>query len=169
MAKKGTGKKENKCKICGNKFLARCDRPGIFCSIQCQRKGRSKRIKNFIEFKCKECQTDVCRRLGAGGTFTYCSIKCMSISRGRGMSSSFHPKWRGGISQRSYLSRKLIQLKKNQIGKCEMCGSTHHLQGHHPSGYSEDPLFIQILCYECHAKQHTGLEKFIRRDYGKEK
>lgn len=44
--------------------------------------------------------------------------------------------------------------------KCMFCGSTDHIEGHHPD-YS-DPLTVLWLCKSCHAQQHN------RCRYGRE-
>lgn len=85
----------------------------------------------------------------------------MSIDRGLKMRGMGHPKWKGGISCRPHFTRALIRKKIREIGKCEFCGKKTDLQGHHLNGYANDKDTLQILCIECHSKQHPELENFI--------
>lgn len=85
--------------------------------------------------------------------------------RGLSMRKENHPKWKGGISERTYASRAIIDEKKKEINKCEKCGSSEKLEGHHRKGYSEDLYDIEILCVECHAEVHPRYKHFIRSKY----
>jgi len=47
-------------------------------------------------------------------------------------------------------------------GKCELCGSTEHLEAHHTLGWAcypkgrADIKNGECLCHKCHTKQHKG-------------
>jgi hypothetical protein len=79
----------------------------------------------------------------------------MAIWRGRQMRGAKHPNWKGGISNRPYAVRKVIETKKKEVGRCEVCGATESLQGHHIGEK------IRVLCVHCHADQHPKLKGFI--------
>lgn len=83
------------------------------------------------------------------------------------MKGENHPNWKGGSSKRAYSSRKTIQAIIKERKKCEECGATDNLQGHHVKSHAvflpgrADPDNIMVLCVVCHAKKHPNLEKFI--------
>jgi 5-methylcytosine-specific restriction endonuclease McrA len=91
----------------------------------------------------------------------------MAKARGRNMRGANHHKWNGGTSQRTYSVRKVIQDIIKERGKCEDCGATQQLQGHHIKSHSTEPTFradpqnIQVLCRICHAEKHPRLKAFI--------
>ena len=51
------------------------------------------------------------------------------------------------IKKRARDEARVIAMKE-----CEKCGSVERLHRHHPD-YSK-PLVVQILCYDCHLKEH---------------
>lgn len=180
MTKWGEGKVERICEYCNMPFFVykawtkgRQGRGGTFCSKECQIKGRIKKPPTKIEFRCKECNKIVSRTKHRIGKGEFCSILCMANYRGRMMAGSNHPKWNGGSSKRSHAERKIIKEQIKIIGKCEKCGSTDDLQGHHKLSYSKypklrtDPNNIEVICAECHAKEHPELEYFIKKKQGK--
>lgn len=182
MTKWGEGKIERVCEYCGNKFLRykawvknRNNRGGVYCSKPCQTKGRPKRSKVIRPHFCKECDNLFYRRKGNGGTNEYCSIKCMAVNRGRRFSKENHPNWKGGVSERTHEDRIVVVRAIRKIGKCERCGSTERLQGHHKKSYAKfpelrtDPSNIEVVCENCHAKEHPELEAFIRKVPHKER
>lgn len=167
MGKWGCGKFQRTCRQCTSIFFARHDRPGIFCSRKCQTIGRKKKPKILFKLQCQVCEKEFYRRKGAGGTYQFCSIKCMSIKRGQLLSGQNHPKWKGGISERPYRSRMAIKKAKEIKKECEKCGSSDNLQGHHKIKYSLRPDLcdlvenIEVICARCHAKEHPELECMI--------
>ncbi len=164
MKKKKLGKVKKKCKICDKEFNSRHDRPGIYCSRSCKGKDEPK-ISYKNEISCKVCSNSFfAKRYRKNAKF--CSIKCMSISRGLSMRRENHPKWNGGKTKRPFFSRKKIEERKKQIGKCEICSNKENLEGHHIYGFKNDVHSIEILCAECHAKKHPNLSNFIRKKYG---
>jgi hypothetical protein len=137
------------------------------CSRACSTKIRRKPPKKWIHFTCKKCGQDAKRRKGSGGTFEYCSNRCRSLSATP--KGERHPKWKGGVSGRTYRSKRIIRERINEIGRCERCGNTDNLNGHHRRHHStdidkrEDADNIEVLCSVCHSKEHPGLENWILR------
>lgn len=167
MGKWGTGKEEKKCNKCAKVFLARKDRPGLFCSKSCAASCR-KQISFKIEKNCEVCLKLFIVKRYRVNTALYCSVDCR---RKRMPKKDSHPNWKGGIS-RTWLSKRIIKNLIKEKGECEMCKSTKNLQGHHIIPYSinkdlqEDPNNIQILCRLCHAAKHPSLANFILKgDY----
>lgn len=166
MGKKGTGIVTKKCQECEKIFQCRHDRPGKFCSRSCSSKNKPQKSFRYT-FSCKCCGKNAVAKRYRKNTAKYCSRKCLSIVRGLSMRKENHPKWRGGISERSYEDRLLIENKKKEIGRCEVCGIEKNLEGHHINGYGNDKMSIQILCVECHANKHPRYARFIRNKYGR--
>lgn len=166
MGKHGTGKIQKVCLYCKKDFLCRHDRPGKFCGKSCSIKSRPK--KNFkIKINCEYCKKDFFVRQYRKKNARFCSRKCLSIIRGYEMRKENHPKWKGGITKRSHSSRKKIKEIKQEKGKCEKCNSTDNLEGHHIYGFEKDENSLQILCSECHAKEHPKIANFIKGKYGR--
>ncbi|SRR5258706_7655790 len=176
MTKWGEGNIERVCEFCKETFITykawtkgRGGRGGIFCSIECRIKGRKSKGITFIEFICRECDKPFKRRKGGTGKGNYCSRKCAGLARSRLFSGANHPCWRGGISERTHADRIIIKRAIRLTGKCEHCGSTERLQGHHKKSYADfpelrkDPKNIEVVCEDCHAKEHPELEAFIRK------
>ena len=165
MQKKERLSKE--CRWCKKIFLSPPYRRGYFCSQECASKGRKMREIIYVEFKCQNCGID-CKKpkYNTSSTFSFCSIQCMSIVRGKNMQGENHPQWKGGFS-RPQKERKAVALAKSIKKKCEKCGSKENLHGHHKIKYSERPDLcdvvenIEVLCSQCHAKEHPELEGFI--------
>jgi hypothetical protein len=137
------------------------------CSKECSHKIKPTKGKTMIDHCCKECGKEFQTRKGNGGTGDYCSIPCMALARGRKMSGANHPKWNNGSSKRTHKSRRVIADLVKERGKCEECGATDNLQGHHIKSHSQHPVErtnpdnIQVLCVACHAGKHPKLAKFI--------
>src|SRR5258708_6642793 len=108
MIRREIGKHLKNCNVCNIEFYARVDRPGLFCSKECQTKGRKKRIKNWINFICEQCKKDTSRRKGFGGIHKFCSRSCLAKAKSM-LTGENSPSWKGGISKRSYKSRKAIK------------------------------------------------------------
>lgn len=174
MAKWGEGSITKNCKICGKSFLVylahiRRGRNAQCCSVACRSVARKQAPsrQTMLACQCKECGKNFEVRKGYGGTGDFCSIPCMAIWRGRVMSGEHHPGWKGGISERPYVSRSIIKKRIAAIGKCERCGSQQGLQGHHQRSYAGHPdgrfdgNNIEVLCIECHAKEHPKYAAMI--------
>lgn len=161
------------CIQCGIEFrIFKCwirtsNRGGIFCSTECRRKGRFHRPPVMIEYICAECGIFFKRRNGYNGTHTYCSNSCRATACGRRNGGENHPNWKGGISERTHSTRMAIKRAVRERGKCERCGSTENLQGHHIERYSvavdrrSDPSNIEVLCANCHAKEHPNVANML--------
>jgi len=137
------------------------------CSKECSHKIKTIKPRTLIDRICKECGKAFQTRKGRGGTGDYCSIPCMATARGRKMAGPNHPKWNGGSSERTYKSRRVIADVVKERGKCEECGATNDLQGHHVKSHSQHPVErtnpdnIQVLCRICHSTKHPKLAQFI--------
>ena len=157
------------CEYCNKEFLARNlkHRPGRFCSIFCQRKGRNRKKEEIILFKCENCQKEVTRPKRREKEKMFCSVQCMAIVRGQNMRGQNNHKWKGG-KKRPSKEKVAINYLKKTIGKCEKCGEKKNLHGHHKIPYSKRKDLcaelenIQILCISCHALEHPELN-FIER------
>jgi 5-methylcytosine-specific restriction endonuclease McrA len=166
----GRGHIELVCGACGVKFTrphAHVRGDTNACSTSCSHKIKPRKQKTLIQCVCKECKTVFQVRKGRGGTNEYCSIPCLAKARGKKMRNSNHPNWKGGTSERAHSVRKVIYSIVKERGKCEECGTTEHLQGHHIKSHSAEPALradpqnIQVLCRICHAEKHPRLKAFI--------
>ena len=148
------------CYGCGKEFRrfaawVRNKTGKYFCSYACSSKGRSHKKTTWIQCKCLWCEKKFAIRKGAGYPGKFCSRSCLG-------------KWRssqpGKPRKRTWKTQSLINEKKKEIGKCEICGSTENLDGHHIVPVSVDITLmdskdnIQILCEPCHQKQHPELK-----------
>lgn len=167
---KGQGIKKCVCKVCQKIFVARVDRPGFFCTKKCQMIGRKRKPKIINEYKCKECDGLFYARKGRGGTYEYCSKKCRAIGCGKKLAKENHPFWKGGISERTWATKKIINEVKSEIKICQECGQKNNLEGHHIKDYRNHIMLrslkenIMILCRNCHAKKHPKLKGFIKSE-----
>jgi len=167
-------KVDRTCPVCHRLFQTHpCrllgERRGIFCSRKCKSIGRIKRQKRFSEYTCKECGVHFTRRLGYGGTGDCCSMKCRHVYFGRKRRGANHPFWKGGRARRTWRVRTIIDARIKESGKCERCGSTEYLCGHHKKKHAdfpewrESPENIEVLCRQCHAKEHPEMSWAILR------
>jgi hypothetical protein len=166
----GRGKISLSCPACKKQFeIFKCHYRGLTnaCSRKCAELIKPRKTKTLIDCVCKTCNKTFQIRKGRGGTGDYCSISCLAIARGLKIRGENHPLWKGGTSKRSYSSRQTIAQVIKERGKCEDCGKTSYLQGHHIKSHSShppgraDPNNIQVLCKWCHANRHPRLAKFI--------
>lgn len=169
---------EQQCLVCGELFrtyaawLRRNGHGGLFCSKACQVIGRTKRPKTLIGCQCKHCGKEFHVRLGYGGTHEYCSLSCRSLAVSP--KGSKHSNWKGGSSERTHASKRVTRARVKEVGKCERCGATRRLQGHHKLDYAKHPLFraskenIEVLCRSCHKKEHPQLSNFIEKSSARE-
>lgn len=157
------------CKQCGIEFRARewKNRPGIFCSQVCQRKGRQMREIKTITFECESCKKECSQPLYWKCPHKYCSIQCMANERGKRMRGANHPKWIGGTRQRPWKYTKLINEIKKTKKICERCGIEEKLEAHHKIKTSERPDLlenlenIEFICSQCHANEHPEFKGMI--------
>lgn len=154
------------CKLCKKKFHPYKKRPGLFCSLPCQRKGRQMRPVIYREFKCLCCGIE-CKRPKhqTSSTFQFCSLQCMANIRGQNMSGNKHPRWKGGSNRTG--STTICKRIKESTTNCAKCGNKEYLQVHHKIPVSErpdlaaNPQNIEIICVECHAKEHPKYEGML--------
>lgn len=156
------------CVVCGSRFRFRVcwirnERSGIYCSRKCQAVGRPKNKSNKIVLSCEVCGNEFSVKPYRGNTARFCSIRCMSVWRGRILRGPFSPRWKGGVSKRTYSSRRIIRAAITEIGRCQRCGATTNLHGHHIVPWKdnrelrEDRNSIMVLCRECHSSVHPEL------------
>jgi 5-methylcytosine-specific restriction endonuclease McrA len=166
----GRGKIKLSCPACKKQFeIFRCHYRGATnaCSKQCAQIIKPRKPAELVTCVCKICNKSFKVKKYRQTTALYCSRKCLADGRGLKMRGENHPLWKGGISARSYSSRKTIAQVIAERRKCEDCGKTTHLQGHHIKSHSShppgrtDPSNIQVLCKWCHANRHPRLAKFI--------
>lgn len=164
------------CKICGASF----SRPfawtknrksysgGNFCSHACSAKGRKKRKKTWLSSLCAICGVMFFYRKGATGSFRYCSNECRML----GQKNPFKriPIPRTPSTRKRYRKsedRAAIEQAKRDHKSCVRCGSQDNLQGHHKKHYAKHPELrcalenIEVLCANCHAKEHPEIANFI--------
>jgi len=157
------------CEYCQKEFMARNwkNSPGKFCSPDCQRKGRNFKKTTYVYGKCKNCDKEFSQPKWWKGNVKFCSIQCMSKVRGKNMRGQNHPRWKGG-SKRTGLPAICKQIKK-EIRKCQKCSNERNLHVHHKIAVSErpdlakDPANIEVLCAECHAKEHPEFKGMLLR------
>lgn len=168
------GSTELICGSCGKAFTrpnAHLRAKTLSCSRECAAKARPKKEKVLLNKTCKVCSRDFQIRKGRGGTGEYCSIKCLSVWRGKKLSKENHHNWKGGVSSRTFASRKAIRQKIALSGKCEVCGASDNLQGHHIEPYSNSPEKrdclenIMCVCVKCHADLHPEFKGMILSKY----
>lgn len=156
------------CPNCGvtfERFNAHVRGRIICCSRKCSAALRPKRSKTMLQYTCLHCGTSFLRRKGYSGKKKYCSQQCSSLATTP--KGANHFRWKGGIADRSHASRLIIKRLIKEIGRCQRCGSTEYLQGHHRklvSDYPElekDPSNIEIICSECHGKEHPQWQNMI--------
>lgn len=164
------GSAEYICPRCGTVFR----RPNsqvtsalVCCSLKCANILRQKRPLNNIEKTCEECGKPFFVKPSRAETGRFCSIRCVRTSVGRSMRGENHPFWKGGKSKNRGQVRTAIRRRIKETEKCERCGSTDDLQGHHKHRVSSRPDLardsdnIEILCASCHAAEHPEISGFI--------
>ena len=156
------------CPNCGKRFnrpKAHIRNKTHSCSIACAVKIKSYKPPTFLHGTCKYCGKDFSRRKNRAGTMEYCCTQC--ARNGAAPRGEFHPNWKGGITNRPHSVRIAVKRRVEEIGKCERCGETNNLQGHHKITYADcpdkgaDPLNIEVICASCHAKEHPSLAPMI--------
>jgi 5-methylcytosine-specific restriction endonuclease McrA len=158
------------CPACSStfeRFNSQICGSSVACSRKCAAALQPRKPRTVISFVCPECGGPFSRRKGQDATAKHCSYKCMAAARGRSMRGQNHPFWKGGISERAYRVRAIIRRRVQEIGRCEKCGATDNLQGHHKLSHSghpelrDDPSNIEVLCSQCHAAEHPEIANAI--------
>jgi len=150
------------CPICQNAFdrrPAHIKGKTVCCSYACSHKAarRQKKRATILHATCKNCGKTFQKELGRtrqSGPH-YCGRKCQSTA-------SVLKRWQNHIpkSPRNWSTVKATIEAVKRIGKCEKCGGTDNLHGHHKVPHSQDPSLgsdpqnIQVLCRPCHALEH---------------
>lgn len=163
--KRGTGTVERSCRECGELFRARHDRVGLYCSYSCA--SKNKVIPNHrvtLTCGCGESFRVKRHRLP---TARFCSRRCHLQWLHATYKGSNHASWKGGITKRKSSTRRVITRAVKAKGACEKCGATKRLQGHHKEHHAinfnrrDDPANIEVLCSDCHAKEHPDQSGMI--------
>lgn len=158
------------CKVCGSLFKMKtcwAKRGGKYCSRSCHQKGRVRKARTLIAFHCAECKKQFFRRKGMERGARFCSVSCRAVFQRREIRGENHPSWKGGVSERTHSSRLVIREAIKAKGKCERCGETKNLHGHHIEPWSvqpsqrENPVNIEVLCAKCHALEHPKLSGML--------
>jgi len=166
--KKGTWV-QRVCQICGKIFYTRkCwlrnGKGGKYCSKECQLKAvhsipRDKKIEKI----CIVCNKKYKVKKYRAKNSKFCSKECYEKGRHLIMpKGEKHPNWKGGISNRPFLIKKIHKKLKKAIGRCQICGRIDNLHVHHIEKWSEnlekryDESNLIVVCSNCHAKLHAG-------------
>lgn len=157
------------CAYCSKEFFLKPkkNRPGKFCSQECQRKGRNFKTAPLVKGSCSNCKKEFTQPQWWKSPAKFCSIQCMSIVRGMNMRGEKHPFWKGGDVRTGIerLRKKLL----NEIKNCQRCGSSEKLQIHHKISVSSrpdlanDPENVEVICVSCHAIEHPEYEGMLLR------
>lgn len=164
----GRGRTRLACPVCSKEF----SRPNAHlrgdtacCSQACSRTIKPKKPATIFNYTCQGCGSSFQQRKGYSGPADYCSRPCArkhTVPRG-----SAHHNWRGGVAERTHAAKRATRERLKEVSKCERCGSTGHLHGHHKLPYSTyphlraDPKNIEILCIHCHAAEHPSCAALI--------
>jgi len=65
---------------------------------------------------------------------------------------------------------KAIKLEIHSLRnhKCERCDSTYRLEVHHKTYknlFNESPKDLELLCHNCHGKEHDKIKKHSNKKY----
>lgn len=152
------------CQFCNNSFRRkkRSERKRRFCSVACANMAQK---QSLVHSTCLHCGAPFTRSKSRMGM--YCSDTC---SRTRPVAKGVeHWNWNGGISKRARAVGAASQRKVRAVGRCERCGSTENLHGHHIEHFASAPEMgadlanIEVLCSHCHAFEHPKIKNLIMR------
>jgi len=168
MRKRGSGKKEIKCRVCGKLFSAyKCFLPRRkYCSIKCRNVGNGREMEGrdlggSIKKICPICKKEF--RTFKSFDSECCSDKCRHILHREKIKGEKHPLWIGGGNawrgcDWKYI--KLLVLERDNY-QCRVCGKTKRLHIHHKVPYriSKDNSLENLitLCMSCHMKEERKL------------
>ena len=153
------------CEGCGETFLRKKSNirgNTVCCSYKCSHMvaRRQKTSAATVNAVCKHCGDSFSKPLArASKNLSYCSRKCQTAAL-------LAARWAGHqvVSKRPHAVRLAIADCVSKVGQCERCGQTQDLHGHHIVPISKrpdlgaDPTNIEVLCRECHAKEHPDLK-----------
>lgn len=125
------------CAYCGKKFAKACKRI-------------NQTIKNNKRHSCsRKCASDLTNETRR------CEPSTANAINTRNDKAKFPAK-----NHARYLVRKAIQTGKLiALEECEMCGSEHHIEGHHPD--HSCPFLLLYLCKNCHRKADAEPDRWI--------
>lgn len=180
---------ERSCLECGAAFQVKRSEVsrghGLYCSRSCARSGTQRTGRTFHRASCQQCHRDFIYPKGGARAAKFCSNKCTGDFYASRYSADYKgidtvaaagrirpkrpvaPKWRKWKVEMTPV-RVLIRELVQEVGKCQECGSTNNLHGHHIKSRSAHPELmtdranIQILCVDCHAGKHPSVANLIR-------
>jgi 5-methylcytosine-specific restriction endonuclease McrA len=140
----------------------------------------------MLHFTCKHCSKSFSHRKGGENKGQFCSVSCQAkfhwerdgdkrkAEWPRGEES---PAWRGGRKDRPSSEHTIRRRAVRAKEVCDKCGEKDGLQAHHVKSYREYPELredlnnIQVLCEDCHAREHPKYANLLlwRRNRGRQK
>lgn len=163
----GSGRVQLICAHCSKPFETYRShanrRSDTTCSLSCARSRWPNRKRNRVSLNCEQCGAEfqVAPSRAGGGKkpkARFCSENC----RNEKQKGAGHPAFIDGRAEARMKCRKVIAQRILQEGRCEECGSTESLHGHHIKSFAKypdlrmEPTNIQVLCSRCHAGKHPG-------------
>ena len=166
---------ERTCRNCGKTFLTYRawlrGNGGLYCSRRCASMCQERKSCR-VSLICATCGSIFFVQGYRKDTAKFCSIQCLADHRGKQMAGKSHPNWKGGITNRSWLSKKWSRdVKKRDNYRCSECGKSENLNSHHIEEWAKNTELRfstdngVTLCVDCHCNKHTNL-KFIKA-YGR--
>lgn len=165
------------CVACGKRFeLQNCvarRRADHACSLSCARAAWPNRRQERVTLECERCKApfEVAKGRAGGGNkpkARFCSKACKDAT----LKGRTHPNFIDGRAEARREARKVIAKRIFEEGKCEECGSTDRLHGHHIKHFAthpdlrNEPSNIQVLCAVCHAAKHPNQANHLFRGNG---
>jgi 5-methylcytosine-specific restriction endonuclease McrA len=155
------------CPQCGKEFetyLSVAKRPGTHCcSWSCEIKLHPRKPKLRVQKTCAHCGDtfEVIRKREI--TAKFCSRSCANAHQ----KGAAHWNYKDGSAHERGQSRKVINARVKEEGRCQRCGTTANLHGHHIKPHAThpdlrcDPTNIEVLCANCHALEHPALANML--------
>lgn len=163
------------CKQCGKVFQIHAAwarkraGAGQFCSRVCSDQGKKRRPVTMLSAVCQFCGERFEKRKNRANKLMFCSSSCRGKMRTKLVAElpASEKRQRHKRSCRNHSRPAAVRTAlKNAViraGKCEDCGSTKALHGHHRKPYSKFPELaeeqsnIEVLCADCHRLRHPGM------------
>lgn len=159
------GKVRLNCSHCDKLFVTFLSvavrRPDPTCSLSCARARWPNKSRQRVTVSCEVCRKpfEVTQGRADGAKRSrarFCSNACKNKKqRGEG-----HPRYIDGRAKARAECRKVIEQCIRDKERCEECGATGYLHGHHIKPFAthpqlrNEPSNIQVLCNACHAAKH---------------
>ena len=151
------------CVMCGEPRRGK-----MYCSLKCAAGQKFHHPAKMTILICQECGREYEIKVSSSKGRQFCSRACKYVAVGKRLYGSNNPCWKGGRRGRDGLCKTVIARAKRANPRCECCGNTDNLHGHHREAYATNPEQraerenIEILCDECHAKKHPEIAEWIR-------